>query len=100
MPIPTSDTAGIPVFLLKTKSSPADAYEEYFRQNHEPVRFDPQFVPVIDHTFYTDGVDQLRTLFLKQQIGGHEAAAYGGLIFTSQRSVEAFSIVVQGLKGT
>lgn len=102
----------IPVFLLKTKSSPTDAYEELFAAstttattpNSEDVSFEPSFVPVLEHRFDDEGVAQLRDLLTHRQItndwpqtSGTERSSrsrYGGLIFTSQRAVEAFHKVV------
>ena len=88
----------IPVLLLKTKSTPNDNYEEYFsRDGH----FAPQFVPVLEHTFHAANLQKLRRLLSDASHGSDDGTylrdgetRYGGLIFTSQRAVEAFARVV------
>jgi uroporphyrinogen-III synthase len=82
------------LFLLKTKSVPSDGYEEQFATVKDGIRFEPTFIPVLEHTFNEKGLKVVRNLIRRDQIGQHEGAKYGGLIFTSQRSVEAFSKVV------
>lgn len=93
----------IPVFLLKTRSSPTDAYEELFATATTTIagRFEPIFVPVLEHRFDDKGVARLKDLLVHRhfandspQSGGTVSSRYGGLIFTSQRAVEAFSKVV------
>lgn len=103
-----SDSCKEIVYLLKTKSTPTDTYEEYFEQL-DNGRFVPIFVPVLEHRFRDD---TLRTIRLSAErfafAGGSEATArqiatnnpakkYGGMIFTSQRAVEAFGGVVAKL---
>ncbi|CAK7209027.1 uroporphyrinogen-III synthase [Sporothrix curviconia] len=90
----------IPVFLLKTKSSPTDAYEDLLAAPNEAGSFAPVFVPVLEHCFVDDGVAQVEGLLARHQIAngrsqGHAGAKYGGMIFTSQRAVEAFSKIVK-----
>lgn len=89
----------IPVLLLKTKSAPTDGYEEYFTAAGEG-RYDPIFVPVLEHRFRDDALKQLRADIVH---GGFadahlRTAKYGAVIFTSQRAVEAFAQVVQDLR--
>ncbi|KAL1887640.1 uroporphyrinogen-III synthase [Sporothrix stenoceras] len=98
----------IPVFLLKTKSSPTDAYEELFAasttttpNSDDASYFEPSFVPVLEHRFDDEGVAQVKDLLTRHQISnewpqsdGAASSRYGGLIFTSQRAVEAFHKVV------
>ena len=79
------------LFLLKTKSVPGDGYEEQFAAAKDGVRFEPIFVPVLEHKFKDKGVRVMRNLIRHDRFGTHEGAKYGGLIFTSQRAVEAFS---------
>jgi len=81
----------VPILLLKTRSSPSDAYEEAFSATSDPS-FRPSFVPVLDHHFESAGLSRLHDLLGERQIG--RSGTYGGLIFTSQRAVEAFSRVV------
>ncbi|KAL7923176.1 tetrapyrrole biosynthesis, uroporphyrinogen III synthase [Trichoderma austrokoningii] len=90
----------VPVLLLKTKSSPTDAYEELFsttpnNDDGSSPSFDPTFVPVLQHQFDDAGVDKLRTLLRQKRIGTSPDCDFGGLIFTSQRAVEAFAHVVR-----
>lgn len=80
----------IPVLLLKTKSVPNDGYEEYFSAAEQAC--DPVFVPVLEHKFEEDGMQRVRDLVRNRAIG--KDGQYGGLIFTSQRAVEAFTKIV------
>ena len=91
----------IPVLLLKTRSSPGDAYEELFSTapTENGLVFEPRFLPVLEHRFKNDGLARLRELLRDRQIGAREECSYGGLIFTSQRAVEAFAEVVERGKG-
>lgn len=89
-------TPSIPVLLLKTKSSPGDAYEDLFSASqHDGLSFAPEFVPVLQHTFLDAGMKQVEALLRDRRIGTGPQAEYGGLIFTSQRAVEAFVKLVQ-----
>lgn len=83
------------MLLLKTKSTPGDSYEDIFSQPQGGVRFVPSFVPVLEHRLDGAGVDKVRSALQSQTVGRHFGAAYGGLVFTSQRAVEAFTKVVQ-----
>ncbi|KAJ2977760.1 hypothetical protein NUW58_g7709 [Xylaria curta] len=93
---PTSSTEGpkVPVLLLKTKSSPTDAYEDLFSTPHDDFQFEPTFVPVLQHCFAEDGLKGVRKLLQEKRINSSVDSAYGGLIFTSQRAVEAFATLV------
>lgn len=84
----------VSLFLLKTKSIPADAYEQQFEATKDGVKFEPAFVPVLEHKFKEKGMRVLRNLIRHDRFGTHDGAKYGGLIFTSQRAVEAFTKVV------
>ncbi|KAG5927092.1 hypothetical protein E4U42_002591 [Claviceps africana] len=95
----------VPVLLLKTKSTPSDAYEETlsshgFSRKCIHGRLHPRFVPVLRHRFDDDGIQEIQSLLLNRRISRRLDAKYGGIIFTSQRAVEAFSHVVQHGKGT
>ncbi|KIW28184.1 uncharacterized protein PV07_07866 [Cladophialophora immunda] len=96
----------IPVLLLKTRSQPHDAYEEYFAascsatiittttaQSTDPPHpvFVPEFVPVLDHRANTENLGVLEELLKR----GRLSERYGGMIFTSQRAVEAWADVVK-----
>ncbi|KAL2752192.1 hypothetical protein ACRALDRAFT_1083726 [Sodiomyces alcalophilus JCM 7366] len=85
----------VPVLLLKTKSATADSYEELFSEPRDgrPL-FEPTFVPVLLHHFIDDGLEFARDVFRQRKIGTHEDASFGGLVFTSQRAVEAFANLV------
>ena len=101
----------VPVYLLKTKSSPTDAYEEYFEEL-ESGSYKPIFVPVLDHIFRDDALRTLRRSAERFAFaGGSEADArrkatnnpakkYGGIVFTSQRAVDAFATVIAKLDPT
>ncbi|EME81104.1 uncharacterized protein MYCFIDRAFT_211753 [Pseudocercospora fijiensis CIRAD86] len=98
----------IPIYLLKTKSSPSDNYEEYF-STIENGKFKPIFVPVLEHLFRDDALRALKRHAERFAFaGGSEATArqkatnnpakrHSGIIFTSQRAVDAFSTVIMKL---
>ncbi|KFA61353.1 hypothetical protein S40285_05854 [Stachybotrys chlorohalonatus IBT 40285] len=94
---PDGAASTVPILLLKTKSTPGDAYEELFAnaRNDAGHPFAPRFVPVLLHRFEEDGLTKLRRLLHDQQISAEPDSAFGGLIFTSQRAVEAFAYVVE-----
>lgn len=73
---------------MKTKSTPADSYRDLFT-NHPS--FDPYFVPVLQHRFVPPGLEKLQSLIQSRSISNDDNARFGGLIFTSQRAVEAFT---------
>jgi len=90
----------LPVYLLKTRSLPADGYEEYF-STVENGLFNPIFVPVLEHQFRKESLDWLDSTTAK---GGFSLCSkatttdsFGGIIFTSQRGVEAFTQTVHNL---
>lgn len=112
----------IPVLLLKTQSQPHDSYHDYFSpspsaqppgdnedasslpsspssSNATTVtttpRFQPLFVPVLEHRPNTRNLDMLQDLLRSEQLG----QKYGGMIFTSQRAVEAWTEVVKRVEG-
>ncbi|KKA26482.1 hypothetical protein TD95_005424 [Thielaviopsis punctulata] len=109
-------TDAIPILLLKTPSTPNDAYEELFSavdpqysreqpSDHSSVatstpaitatlKFEPRFVPVLQHRFDDAGILKVADLLRRGQIGREPTCKYGGLIFTSQRAVEAFGHVL------
>ena len=83
-----------PILLLKTRSAPGDAYEELFATARDSLEFEPAFVPVLEHAFEPRGLERLRHLLRARGFGAAPGHPYGGLVFTSQRAVEAFSSVV------
>lgn len=102
----------IPVLLLKTQSRPHDAYHDHFSttttsvtttQDPDPSTssssanpttaslFRPLFVPVLEHRPNIGNLGGLQQLLQSKRL----AEKYGGMIFTSQRAVEAWSDVVK-----
>lgn len=92
--------AVIPILLLKTRSVPSDGYEEYFQRTDGALKFDPTFVPVLEHTFDADNLEIVRKLLHNKEIRKDGTGKYGGMIFTSQRAVEAFGRLVEEGYGT
>ncbi|OBT55329.1 hypothetical protein VE04_03946 [Pseudogymnoascus sp. 24MN13] len=94
------DTGSIPIFLLKTKSTPHDGYEEFFSATKLAGQdLAPTFVPVLEHKLLEPGLDTVRQLLRSRRINNDsgDEGTYGGMIFTSQRAVEAFaSLVAEG----
>jgi len=88
-----------PILLLKTRSGPTDAYHELFSTPRDGFHFEPTFVPVLQHQFEEDGLKVVRELLQNRQISKDHDAAFGGLIFTSQRAVEAFGKLVEEGQG-
>ena len=80
----------IPILLLKTKSTPDDSYEEYFTSSS----FSPTFVPVLEHKANGANLEKVWSLVVNRELPNH----YGGMIFTSQRAVEAFANVVEDIE--
>ena len=95
------DTSGhgagkTPLLLLKTKSAPTDAYEEFFTAL-DHGKYDPVFVPVLEHKFKPDALDQIRQHILNRSFCG-DRPRYGAMIFTSQRAVEAYARIVEDIR--
>ncbi|KAL4920271.1 hypothetical protein BDW62DRAFT_177051 [Aspergillus aurantiobrunneus] len=82
------------ILLLKTKSSPHDGYDEFFSPS-----FKPTFVPVLSHNFHCQNLSLIKALFENGSLHPGPRRRYGGLIFTSQRAVEAFADMVRGVEG-
>ncbi|KAI9147875.1 Uroporphyrinogen-III synthase [Paramyrothecium foliicola] len=84
----------VPVLLLKTASTPSDSYEQLFGEasDRNGSRFAPKFLPVMQHKFEEAGLEKLRDLLRRRRF--HGTGDFGGLVFTSQRAVEAFAQVV------
>ncbi|UJO21432.1 Uroporphyrinogen-III synthase [Fulvia fulva] len=99
----------VPVYLLKTKSSPSDSYEEHCTTLSDG-HFKPLFIPVLEHQFRDDTLRKLRLSAERFAFAGGSAATsrqlatnnpakrYSGLIFTSQRAVDAFATVIAKLE--
>jgi hypothetical protein len=99
VPIPTMSTSSspIPILLLKTRSTPNDGYYDEFSSpslQNDGVSFKPIFIPVLEHKILDDGMNLFSSLLKNRKIGNREGCKYGGLIFTSQRAVEAFALLV------
>jgi len=92
----------IPVLLLKTRSNPTDHYEDLFGQA-ESI-YQPSFLPVLEHRFREDVVSWLQSIVLNYGFASCDnkpdsaPSRFGGLIFTSQRAVEAFASVVEPIE--
>ena len=94
-------TNKVPVLFLKTKSSPTDAYEDLF--NAQPLagrRLEPRFVPVLRHSFKDAEMARVERVLRARGVSSKPGASYGGMIFTSQRAVEAFSAIVGRGRGS
>lgn len=85
----------VPIILLKTRSQPDDSYEELLTQPGS--NYDPIFVPVLQHKPNLDSLSKVRDLLLNAG-RARDQPSFGGLIFTSQRAVEAFASVVHELE--
>ena len=92
-------SGGTPIFLLKTRSTPTDAYEQLFSTPQDGLIFEPRFVPVLKHHFESEAIARVRSLLRDRKIGTGIGSSYGGLIFTSQRAVEAFAKLVEDGRG-
>ena len=93
------DSERIPVLFLKTKSSPNDGYEDHFAEHG----YLPDFIPVLEHRFRDDTLEEIRQLIIGQAFTSSAESTspskkFGGIIFTSQRAVEAFTKVIEKLK--
>ncbi|KAK5060979.1 hypothetical protein LTR84_007520 [Exophiala bonariae] len=113
--------ASVPLFLLKTESQPHDSYLDHFSALQLPKTpghpshahtqdasfssdtaassatpsFHPLFVPVLEHHPNIRNLDWLQDRLRSEELG----QKYGGMIFTSQRAVEAWTEVVKRMKG-
>ncbi|KAJ5564464.1 Tetrapyrrole biosynthesis uroporphyrinogen III synthase [Penicillium frequentans] len=94
-----------PIFLLKTRSSPHDGYDDFLNAQG----YNPSFIPVLEHRFNSKNLAQVRDLFASGAFELNDANAnantqndsegqskkYGGMIFTSQRAVEGFAEMIE-----
>lgn len=90
----------VPILLLKTKSVPTDTYEELFA-TYDNHRYQPVFVPVLEHRFTQDALDKVQRYVTSRglvPLARQGLATYGAMIFTSQRAVEAFAQIVENLR--
>ena len=87
-----------PLLLLKTRSLPADGYAELF-STFDDSSYEPIFVPVLEHRFKQDALDQVRRDIISGGfVSSHGPAKYGAMIFTSQRAVEAVTRIVEDIQ--
>ena len=89
---PPLTTIRTPLLLLKTRSTPHDAYYTYF--NSSLLNYEPSFLPVLQHTYPSEALECLRALLVSTP----PLAGYGGLICTSQRAVEALGMVLGSIR--
>ncbi|KAL5334730.1 tetrapyrrole biosynthesis, uroporphyrinogen III synthase [Aspergillus crustosus] len=96
--MPSNPQSRTPIFLLKTKSSPHDGYEEFFSAATGTTA--PTFIPVLSHNLHNQNLSAVKSLFDNNFLSPGPTRRYGGLIFTSQRAVEAFAGMVSGVEGS
>lgn len=105
-------------FALQSRqpsNSPSDTNDT---NNYKYIRYDPIFVPVFSHSFHAQNLEIVKSYFmptttedndyidekgvpLRNAFSG-QGKKYGGLIFTSQRAVEALGYILEhgGIPGT
>lgn len=100
--------AQIPIYLLKTPSSPTDSYQDQL-STLSNGDYKPIFVPVLEHIFRDDALRTLKRhaerfafaggspATARQKATHNPARRYSGMIFTSQRAVDAFATVIAKL---
>lgn len=93
------ETSEVAIVLLKTKSTPGDGYQDIFSKPAHGFSYVPSFVPVLEHKLDDCGMARVGSILQSNDIGTHPTALYGGLIFTSQRAVEAFTKLVHDGQG-
>ena len=90
----------VPVLLLKTPSQPVDRYRECL-ESLDNAKYQPVFIPVLQHEILPDAISRLESLLASGAFKSTSSSAgrrYGGIIFTSQRAVEAFGEVMRNLE--
>jgi uroporphyrinogen-III synthase len=93
-------TGRVPVLLLKTPSQPTDRYHECL-EALDDGKYQPVFIPVLQHEILPDAISQLESLLASgafDSTSTDNSKRYGGIIFTSQRAVEAFGQVIKALE--
>jgi uroporphyrinogen-III synthase len=96
---------------------PSDTNETNKTNDYEYIKYDPIFVPVFSHSFHAQNSEIVKSYFmptttendyidengasLRNALTG-QGKKYGGLIFTSQRAVEALGHILEhgGIPGT
>lgn len=101
-----------PILLLKNQTTPRDGYDEYFRQTNQT--YQPIFIPVLEHRIRTENLARVRDLLLQNNDSNNDnknnnddgkdkekkRKKYGGVIFTSQRAVEGFATILNGINSS
>lgn len=83
----------VPVYLLKTRSTPHDNYFTHFASL--PRHYSPIFIPVLDTNFPESAITHVTHLLDTHALDPtHPSRIYSGLIFTSQRAVDAFALAL------
>ncbi|CUS10275.1 unnamed protein product [Tuber aestivum] len=92
------ETKSVPILFLKTRSQPHEQYNEYFTSNPlDGAVFEPVFIPVLRH--HHVNLDNLKS-HLVTKFDPADPNSYGGLVVTSQRTVEALSSIIPTLPPT
>lgn len=92
----------VPVILLKNASSGhTDPYTTHFSSKppFPNVAYQPVYIPVLEHSLHIEPILSTFQVFSKIQSYEDATTAFpvGGLIFTSQRAVEAFASALDHL---
>lgn len=90
----------VTVLLLKTPSLPTDRYRETLELLGNG-KYQPVFIPVLQHEILPDAISHLESLLTSGAFKSNSSGnipRYGGIIFTSQRAVEAFGQVIKNLE--
>ncbi|KAG0637093.1 tetrapyrrole biosynthesis, uroporphyrinogen III synthase [Tuber brumale] len=92
------ETKNVPILFLKTRSQPHEQYDEYFTSSPlDDAVFKPVFIPVLKH--HHVNLDNLKTHLIDKS-DPTDPNSYGGLVITSQRTVEALSSIIPALPPT
>lgn len=94
-----STSSPIPVLLLKTPTSPTDAYTSLFTSPSasSSYTYQPCHIPVLTHSHHLAPIFSLFDQPGSSAGFGAGSFPYGGLIFTSARAVDAFAHVIASL---
>ncbi|KAI4245783.1 MAG: hypothetical protein L6R40_002311 [Gallowayella cf. fulva] len=88
----------IPIGFLKNPSvGHTDPYTTHLTSNppSSSYNFEPLYVPVLQHTFDTNPIATMLSQSKADEQRPTQDFPYGGLIFTSQRAVEAFASTLE-----
>ena len=95
----------IPLLLLKTPTSPTDAYTTFFTfpSASSSCTYTPHYIPVLTHNSNLSSLfpilDPLASSVHSSGSLSYDSTSfpYGGLIFTSARAVDAFATALRGI---